>query len=375
MNRVFPFLSSLILAAGLWSCQSGETVTSPSGTIISGTFNGVKGGEIIVLEALNSRSIEPVDTIVPDMDGKFSIGPDIQRPGFYRFFMSNRNFCNLIIGPNDTLTFTADINDLESSYEVSGSDESAKLKEFNDLMNAYVAKMDSINQLMQNAQMNGDQNAYMALYNTQMQLNASTGEQVRRFADTNSDYLASISAIQKLDPEQDMALYEKVLKGVKPKLAGTDLYKDFEMRIESIKRLQPGSELPDIALPGADEKVIHLKDVRGKLTLIDFWASWCKPCRAENPNVVATYKKFKNQGFEVVGISLDKNRDQWLAAIQDDGLNWTQMSDLRAWGSAACKTYNVTSIPTNFLIDENGVILAKNLRGEALPAKVGELLK
>ena len=109
--------------------------------------------------------------------------------------------------------------------------------------------------------------------------------------------------------------------------------------------------------------------------LIDFWASWCKPCRMENPNVVAAYNRFKDKGFTVLGVSMDSNRDPWLAAIQQDNLTWTHVSDLKGWGNEVGKLYGVQGIPQNFLVDKDGKIIAKDLRGAALEEKLAEVLK
>ena len=136
-----------------------------------------------------------------------------------------------------------------------------------------------------------------------------------------------------------------------------------------------GSPMPDFTQTDTSGKPVSLSSFRGKFVLIDFWASWCGPCRKENPNVVSLYEKYHAEGFEIFGVSLDKTRAAWIKAIADDRLPWMQVSDLGYWKSAPAVLYGVTSIPFTLLIDRDGKIIAKKLRGEDLEQKLAELMK
>ena len=149
--------------------------------------------------------------------------------------------------------------------------------------------------------------------------------------------------------------------------------KSIEDRIASVTALSIGGTPPDIALNTPEGEELKLSDLRGKVVLIDFWASWCGPCRRENPNVKRVYEKYKDQGFDILGVSLDRKNEAWLNAIAKDGLEWHHISDLKGWQSAAAAAYGVRSIPATFLLDAEGKIIARNLRGEALEAKLREV--
>lgn len=135
-----------------------------------------------------------------------------------------------------------------------------------------------------------------------------------------------------------------------------------------------GDVAPEISLPDPNGNIISLSSLRGKYVLIDFWASWCGPCRRENPNVVRVYKEYKDKGLEIYGVSLDMNKGLWLQAIEADQLTWKHVSDLAYWNSVVVPTYEINGIPATFLLDKDGKIIAKNLRGEALESKLKEVL-
>ncbi|MEM6965833.1 MAG: TlpA disulfide reductase family protein, partial [Bacteroidota bacterium] len=144
---------------------------------------------------------------------------------------------------------------------------------------------------------------------------------------------------------------------------------------DDVKSFMIGAVAPDFEQNTPEGNPMKLSDLRGKVVLVDFWASWCGPCRRENPNVVRLYNQYKDQGFEVLGVSLDKGKEKWLKAIEKDGLTWQHVSDLRGWGNTVAKQYSVRSIPHTLLLDQEGRILAKNLRGPELAKKLAEIFK
>jgi thiol-disulfide isomerase/thioredoxin len=164
---------------------------------------------------------------------------------------------------------------------------------------------------------------------------------------------------------------QQYLKDYQGKFYGEE--KRLEYEISRASTSTPGMQAPNLAGMTPDSSTYALNQMRGKVVLVDFWASWCGPCRRENPNVKALYEKYKDKGFEILGVSLDSNRDAWIKAIATDGLTWKHISDLRGWQSGHAELYSVSSIPQTVLLDREGKIIQRNLRGEALSAKLKEV--
>lgn len=165
----------------------------------------------------------------------------------------------------------------------------------------------------------------------------------------------------------ELEVLETIQENLPDSYRSNDVAVNMSNKIELMRKTAIGQPMIDMEVPDADGNMVALSSmVEGKYTLIDFWASWCGPCRQENPNLVAEYNAYKDQGFNIIGISLDQNKDPWLKAIEDDELTWGHVSDLQGWQSAPAGEYGVRSIPANFVVDENGIIVAKNLRGEEL---------
>ena len=155
----------------------------------------------------------------------------------------------------------------------------------------------------------------------------------------------------------------------------TEPGKNISERIQKLSAVAVGKVAPDFTLNTPDGKPLSMHSIKGKVKLIDFWASWCGPCRGENPHVVEIYKEYHPKGLEIFGVSLDNNKEAWVKAIADDGLVWKHGSDLKGWQSAPAQLYSVSGIPHTVLLDENNKIIAKNLRGDELKQKIAELLK
>jgi peroxiredoxin len=195
------------------------------------------------------------------------------------------------------------------------------------------------------------------------------------FVKANPRSYVTPSILVSLSYEMEAGEIESMVNGLDSSIAALPQIKSLKERVAVMKSVAVGQKAPDFTMSDVNGNPVSLSSKIGsKLLLIDFWAAWCNPCRQENPNVVKVYNEFHKKGFDVLGVSLDQKKEAWVKAIADDKLVWTHVSDLQFWNNAAAKLYAVNSIPANFLLDETGKIIGKNLRGEDLSKKVTELL-
>jgi peroxiredoxin len=201
---------------------------------------------------------------------------------------------------------------------------------------------------------------------------------IKKFIKENPDSFISLAALGSISgPTGDLVEEEKYFNLLSPAIKQTESAKAFLNSLNALKLTAVGSMAPEFTQADTSGAPVKLSSFRGKYVLVDFWASWCLPCRQENPNVVKAYNKYKGKNFTILGVSLDRpdGKAQWLKAIKDDGLTWSQVSDLKYWNNEVASLYRISSIPQNFLIDPTGKIIGKNLRGVDLEVKLAEIFK
>ena len=362
-------LISLLVATGHSFAQK---------TTLQASVSGLKGdGHKATLSVVDGIKVLPVDTLAIDHKGNLKASAPCSKPSLFllNIIGVNNSTLHLMLEPGDKVSLELAYIDTLAFLHIANAKGSANVQlyqQFNDILlrhsqqarridNEYILpstsekRKEELNQQMQQVQL-------------------SQNIAVRQLLEKNTDVLMSAFLVTYFDNDAETYadLFEAVDNGLKEKYADNQFVKYVANKVRT--NLGPGRMAPEIAMPDPDGKTRKLSDLRGKVVMIDFWASWCRPCRMENPNVVKLYKKYHDKGFEIYSVSLDKDRTQWLRAIDQDGLEWANhVSDLNGWTSSGGATYGITSVPSTVLIDRQGRIIARNLRGEQLANKLKEI--
>jgi len=389
MNRNNILFLVLFSIVALVSCSDNGTSTSSSNTearyAISGTIQNARKQKLVLQETkLANDTYVTIDTITLKEDGKFNFSFLAKEEGLYRLAFENEyenGFEILLINDEKNIQVNADPNNFES-YAVKGSKASLALNQF---LKAYRIKDESffatVDKLQQLQKTNGDPATIDQVQKEQFSKITDINNYIQKTLTENNNpiviqYILGVS-LRSMETSQVLAYAkaaaEKTKSALLAKFVAT-LTNQIQANTTSTS-LSIGQPAPEIAMSDATGKIITLSSLKGQYVLVDFWASWCGPCRAENPNVVSAFEKYKNKKFTVLGVSLDDNKADWQAAIIADKLNWQHISDLKKWESTVISTYQFSGIPYNVLIDPNGVIIAKELRGQDLQNTLASILK
>jgi len=341
---------------------------------IKGQIDGLNSGTAF-LQKVEKRIPISIDS-VEIKDGKFAFTGSIDDPDFYIIKVSDTLSEIPIILENVIYTIKANIDSIEAAV-IEGSVNTTKYYEFdNTLMNYRIQFSNLYNEYMQ-ATMSGDAAKAQEIEGIYVKLEQQQMEFVKKYVKDNSNLMiAPFITAQYFMNDMEIPELDSLVQEFDTTLNSSKYVMMINERIDLMKKVAIGQPYTNFTLNDTTGNPVALSSVIGqKYVLIDFWAAWCNPCRQENPNLVATYAKYKNKGFEIFGVSFDKSREAWIIAINEDGITWPQVSDLKFWECEAGKLYGIRSIPQNVLLDKDGIIIAKNLRGEDLGAKLAELLK
>ncbi len=364
--KIKNLLSLFVLCAIISSCSNQNKSGSIKGKLKN--FNST----FVYLEKIGESGDEVIDSVKVNGKGEFELANPAKEIDYFILKVDSSNSVFLVLHPGEKVELTGDSHSLENSYTVSGSKDSEllqKLRSYDRLLG------DSLNTV------------YASVRNSDRILSDSIGMELQGYytrtmeefsknlIKENLTSIVSLSATKFLNQQAELGLMQELEKNLTEILPNNRYVKDFKSLIAGLSKLPAGSLAPEISLNSPEGKTIKLSSLKGKIVLIDFWASWCAPCRRENPMIVEAYNQLKGKDFEIYGVSLDNNVAAWKNAINQDKISWIQVSDLKRWDSEVAKAYQIEAIPTNVLIDREGRVIAKGIRGEDLISKISAAIK
>ncbi len=363
-------LCSLLL---LISCADNSNTYNLDGTAI-----GYPDGARVYIYQLDANNQPtPIDTLIIQ-NGKFSASyPKTETAGMNYIKPDYTNKMIYYFPENSNLKASIYKDSIEAST-VKGSPQNDSYSAFQNDLNAIANSRKERSEAIKVARAANDSDAMLQLQQLN-RMDVGKEKNVKlNYIEENPNALFSVMLISEMLRKREITA-DKALAAVNnlsPKISKTPQVSKIKASVTALAKSAVGGDAPKFTAPTPEGEMLSLDDALGKYTIIDFWASWCKPCRLENPNVVAVYEKYHDKGLNIISVSLDRKgqKERWLKAIEDDNMDWYHVSNLQFWQDPIAQQYNVRSIPATFLLDENGKIIDKNLRGQALGNRIGSLL-
>lgn len=368
-----------MLCVLLWSC--GETKKEEGWEVtISGKVATPQAGLIKITEMRYGKAPSELfkDSLQLGASGVFTKTIRIKEPGYYQLDFLGRQVVNVILDKSN-LNVEVDGTGPGGAAKVTGSPDLDLIEKIQNVVREAQQgpELQAVEQEIQVAAKSNDQAKVEELQTKYYGLIDNALGKAAEMLKSEPPSLGLIHLLQNasmFDPDKYIPIYTDAAEKFKKEWPGIQYGVDFVAYVDKVKVTAVGQPAPEISLPDPDGKVVTLSSFRGKYVLVDFWAKWCGPCRRENPNVVKAYQRFSKKNFDILGVSLDRTKADWLQAIKDDGLTWNHVSDLKYFESQAALDYNINYIPFSVLVDPSGVIIAKNIRGAELHKKLEEVL-
>ena len=366
-------LATLLTATLLISCAGDSNTYKLQGT----AKNFDDGNKVYVFSIKDSNQPKAIDTL-SITNGTFEGTYPKSDSSSVNYINVEGVQANIVYFPeNEDLKATLYKDSIGSSF-VSGGKQNEAFTSFSEEMRSINEEKQAQMKAFRTAQQNGDVEAIKQIQEENMALTKEETKFKKEFIKSNKNSIFSVMLLSEMLTRKEMTAEEasEVLNNLSPKVSSSPIVTQVEAMIANARKADIGSIAPNFSAPTPEGEMLSLKEAMGKYTIIDFWASWCKPCRVENPNVVKVYEKYHDKGLNIISVSLDrqKQKDKWIKAIADDNMDWYHVSNLQFWQDPIARQYNVRAIPATFLLDENGKIIDKNLRGPALGAKMESLL-
>ena len=374
-----PMIKSVFLAATVLGLTNAcQNATAADGYEVSGQLKNAPAGTVLHLSELVSNQFVEKAQAKTDASGHFTLQGATTAPGIYQLKVDEANQVLLLLDNKTHVELSGDAKSLPTTYSVKGSKDTEVLRQLTQVMEGTKGKFEDLNKRYNAAGQAQNAAEMKSVEKEYLTLQGQNTARVKNLIRQNATAMVSGFAVGVfINPEEEFQFADSVAAVQRKANPNSPFTKELTARLEPLRTTAQGAMAPEINLSTPDGKKLALSSLRGKYVLIDFWASWCGPCRQENPNVVRSYNQFKDKGkgFTIYSVSLDQDKGKWQKAIASDGLTWHHVSDLAGWQSVAGAAYGVKAIPQSFLLDPQGRIIAKNLRGEALAAKLAEVLK
>ncbi len=368
--RMRKVILGLFATALFVSCNS-----NPDGFSIEATVNGeIENGTKVFLKKINEVN-QPVDVDTTTVEnGKFVFKGTADSLDLQYIFIDKLQGNIPVMIEKGTIDVVFQKDSLGFA-KVEGTEQNELFGKFLDNSRSFSKRAMSMRSDFEKARASGDLATQEALQAESMEMQEQAKNFELTYIKENPNAYVSVLILERVLMSKGLAEDEisKIYEAFTPEIKATATAKRIEKQLSLTKSTAIGSKAPDFSAPTPDGKQLALKDALGKVTIVDFWAGWCRPCRAENPNLVRVYNKYKDSGLSILGVSLDKTKEEWTGAIAADSLTWNHVSNVQYFDEIA-KLYNVRAIPAMFILDENGVIIAKDLRGPELESKIAELM-